>query len=148
MVMISAFLAAYYNVITGWSFFYFYSSLRDQLPWHCCDPAWASPNCVAFAADCPEAANSTEKFQARTNSSSFANSSLKFSADEYFHNVALKLSPSIEVLGGVQWHLVISLFVAWAVVFAVLMRGIKSFGKAVYFTSIFPYPVLLILFIR
>jgi solute carrier family 6 amino acid transporter-like protein 5/7/9/14 len=60
----------------------------------------------------------------------------------------LNLSPSIEDLGAIQWHLVISLFVAWLFVFVVLMRGIKSFGKAVYFTSIFPYPVLLILFIR
>ncbi len=60
----------------------------------------------------------------------------------------VSFSPGIDNVGDIQWHLFGSLFAAWALVFFVLMRGIKSFGKTVYFTSIFPYFVLVTLFIR
>jgi solute carrier family 6 amino acid transporter-like protein 5/7/9/14 len=43
---------------------------------------------------------------------------------------------------------VLALFVAWLAVFVVLVRGIKSFGKAVYFTSTFPYIILTALLIN
>ena len=37
---------------------------------------------------------------------------------------------------------------AWLLVFLSLIKGIKSSGRVVYFTAIFPYLVLLILLIR
>ncbi len=47
-----------------------------------------------------------------------------------------------------MWQLVVSLVAAWLVVFLMVVRGIKVSGKLVYFTSLFPYVVLLILGIR
>ncbi len=40
------------------------------------------------------------------------------------------------------------MFIAWLAVFFVLVRGIKSVGKAVYFTSTFPYMILTALLIN
>lgn len=69
--------------------------------------------------------------------------------------------------GGFKWWIVICLMVAWLIVFFIVMKGIQSSGKvrpdqiksitycmasslsqAVYFTSLFPYVVLTIFFIR
>ncbi len=47
-----------------------------------------------------------------------------------------------------QWQLVLALFVAWLVVFLVLIKGIKSIGKTVYFTSTFPYLILVALLVN
>lgn len=60
----------------------------------------------------------------------------------------LNLSESFEEFGSIQWHLVLSLAVAWVIVFACLFQGVKSSGKVVYFTALFPYVVLLILLVR
>ena len=51
-------------------------------------------------------------------------------------------------LGGLQWELVGCLLVAWALVCLTLIKGVKSSGKVVYFTAVFPYVVLGILLFR
>ena len=45
-------------------------------------------------------------------------------------------------------HLSICLAVSWIIVFFIIVRGVKSSGKAVYFLSTFPYIVLIGLLIR
>ena len=60
----------------------------------------------------------------------------------------LKLSDGIDNLGAVHWDLALCLLLAWLCVFLALLRGIKSFGKAVYFTALFPYLILTILLVR
>ena len=36
MVIVSSFLAIYYNVIIAWAIFYFFASFTSDLPWkHC-----------------------------------------------------------------------------------------------------------------
>jgi len=45
------------------------------------------------------------------------------------------LSGGIEQVGGLQWELVASLFVAWVLVYFCVWKGIKSSGKVVYFTG-------------
>lgn len=47
-----------------------------------------------------------------------------------------------------NWQLVACLAIAWLVIGGVLIRGIKSSGKAAYFLGVFPYVVLLILLLR
>lgn len=42
----------------------------------------------------------------------------------------------------------IYLFLAWAISFAVMVKGVKSSGKASYFLALFPYVVMSILFVR
>lgn len=45
-------------------------------------------------------------------------------------------------------NLTLFLLLAWVVIAAVLIRGIKSSGKASYFLALFPYVVIGILLIR
>ncbi len=60
----------------------------------------------------------------------------------------LEITSSIYEIGTLHWPLVVSLFCAWFIVFLVLSKGIKTIGKTVYFTSVFPYFVLFALLIR
>jgi len=51
-------------------------------------------------------------------------------------------------LGLPDWQLTLWLLLAWAVVFVVIIKGIKSSGKVSYFLAIFPYVVLITLLVR
>lgn len=51
-------------------------------------------------------------------------------------------------IGSPDWKLTLALLVAWVVIFLVIMRGVKSSGKAAYFLALFPYVVLFVLLIR
>ena len=85
--------------------------------------------------------------------------------EEYFNRKMLKISSGIDdvsnnyyvskiisnlcvihpQMGGMRWELVGCLFLAWLIVFTVLIKGVKSLGKAVWFTALFPYLILSIL---
>lgn len=52
------------------------------------------------------------------------------------------------VAGSPDWKLSLWLLLAWACVCAIIIKGVKSAGKASYFLAIFPYIVLFILLIR
>lgn len=45
MMMLSGYIAIYYNVIISWAFFYFFSSFSWTLPWSSCDNSWNSEYC-------------------------------------------------------------------------------------------------------
>ena len=45
MMMLSGYIAIYYNVIISWAFFYFFSSFSWTLPWSSCDNTWNSEYC-------------------------------------------------------------------------------------------------------
>jgi solute carrier family 6 amino acid/orphan transporter-like 15/16/17/18/20 len=74
---------------------------------------------------------------------------VKSSETAYFwYRETLDASLSIDDNGGFKWWIIACLIIAWVVVFFIVMKGIQSSGKAVYFTSLFPYVVLTIFFIR
>lgn len=53
-----------------------------------------------------------------------------------------------EGLGLPDWKLALCLLFAWLCVATILIKGIKSSGKASYFLAIFPYVIILILFVH
>lgn len=65
-----------------------------------------------------------------------------------FSNFVLGLSAGIEETGSIKISLAACLLIAWAIVFLCLCKGVQSSGKVVYFTALFPYVVLVILFFR
>jgi SNF family Na+-dependent transporter len=71
-----------------------------------------------------------------------------FPSQDYWNNVILNKSNDINKTGYLNWQLVVSLFSAWLLVYLMVFRGIKVSGKLAYFTSLFPYLILLILGIR
>ncbi|KAK8719450.1 hypothetical protein OTU49_014026 [Cherax quadricarinatus] len=161
MFMIAFFIALYYNVIIAWALFYLFSSFTAELPWQSCDHWWNTAACRRFdAKNCTSleglmATNGTCFFQSQVSPMEWESlnataQSLKLPADEFFHNFMLDISEGFHDPEGhtLQWRLCLCLILSWVIVFLGLFRGVSSMGKAVYFTALFPYTVLIILFVR
>ncbi|CAH0551934.1 unnamed protein product [Brassicogethes aeneus] len=119
--LVTFFVALYYNVIITWCFYYLFNSFQYPLPWESCP--------VINGTVVPECDKS--------------------SATAYFwYRVTLDAAPSIEEPGVPRWWIALCLLLSWIIVFFIVMKGIQSSGKVVYFTSMFPYMVLTIFFIR
>ncbi|RXG73105.1 Sodium- and chloride-dependent glycine transporter 2 [Armadillidium vulgare] len=159
MFMISFYIGCYYNVVLSWAIYYIYSSLTHTLPWTSCEGDWNTEFCKKYSSrNCSIAGgllNQTghciyshmisEEEWTRLNESV---TSLKSPSYEYFHGHVLDITDGLHEMGDFQFHIIISLFVAWIIVYLVLMKGVETFGKAVYFTATFPYLILVVLLIR
>ncbi|XP_069047894.1 sodium-dependent neutral amino acid transporter B(0)AT2 isoform X2 [Lepisosteus oculatus] len=115
------FVALYYNVIIGWSLFYLGSSFQSPLPWE----------------NCPVQGNHTVK-----------ECSLSSPTTYFWYRRALDITDSIEETGSFNPIMTGCLLAAWAIVCLAMIKGIKSSGKVMYFSSLFPYVVLLCFLIR
>ncbi|TMW52100.1 hypothetical protein DOY81_002817, partial [Sarcophaga bullata] len=120
--IVTLFVALYYNVIITWVFFYLFNSFRYPLPWASCPTNGTG----AVVEEC-----------ARSSETSY-----------FWYRTTLDAAPSMDDAGGFKWWIVLCLLLSWTIVFFIVMKGIQSSGKVVYFTSLFPYIVLTIFFIR
>uniref|UniRef100_A0AAZ3SQM5 Transporter n=1 Tax=Oncorhynchus tshawytscha TaxID=74940 RepID=A0AAZ3SQM5_ONCTS len=100
------FVALYYNVIIGWSLFYFSQSFQQPLPWH----------------ECPLVKNKTTMFVVPECEKSSATT-------YYWYREALNISDSISESGGLNWRMTICLLAAWSMVCLAMIKGIQSSGK-------------------
>ncbi|XP_055854042.1 sodium-dependent nutrient amino acid transporter 1 isoform X2 [Episyrphus balteatus] len=128
-------VTTYYVAIMGITLKYMYDSFYNVLPWTECQEAWGS-SCVASGI------NSSANI-------SFLAGERQTSAELYFLKEVLKEKDSIvDGIGYPNWPLVLGLFVSWIMIYLLIIRGVKSSGKASYFLAIFPYIVMIILLIR
>ncbi|KAJ8261928.1 hypothetical protein GJAV_G00160100 [Gymnothorax javanicus] len=123
--MVCFFVALYYNVIIAWSLFYFSQSFQQPLPWHEC-PLVKNKTSTYIEPEC-------EKSSATT---------------YYWYRVALDISNSISDSGGLNWRMSVCLLAAWTMVCLAMIKGIQSSGKVMYFSSLFPYVVLICFLVR
>lgn len=124
-LMVCGFVGLYYNVIIGWSIFYFFQSFQFPLPW----------------AECPITVNGTQAITVPECE--------KSSATTYFwYRQTLNITSSIDDTGGLNWKMTLSLLVAWILVCLAVIKGIQSSGKVMYFSSLFPYVVLFCFLVR
>ncbi|CAM9983228.1 unnamed protein product [Lampetra fluviatilis] len=155
MVITSSLIALYYNAIIAYGLFYLFASFTSELPWSSCKKWWgADGNCfdrsvgtAHFLRHCIPLFQVCNSSLAEANCSS-VNSSKQTPSEQYWNKYALRRSESMDETGDVVWHLALTLLLSWIVTCAALVKGIKSSGKVVYFTAIFPYVVLIILLIR
>ncbi|XP_069019134.1 sodium-dependent neutral amino acid transporter B(0)AT2 [Embiotoca jacksoni] len=119
------FVALYYNVIISWSLFYFSQSFQQPLPWH----------------ECPLVKNRTSTYVAPECEKSSATT-------YYWYREALNISDSISEGGGLNWKMTLCLLAAWSMVCLAMIKGIQSSGKVMYFSSLFPYVVLICFLVR
>ncbi|KAK2586036.1 hypothetical protein KPH14_012039 [Odynerus spinipes] len=126
--IVTFFVALYYNVIITWCFFYLFNSLEAvtikfgaPLPW----------------AKCPEVDERPVEECVKSSETAY-----------FWYRTTLDAAPSIEDGQSLKWWIVLCLLLSWVVVFFIVMKGIQSSGKVVYFTSMFPYLVLTIFFVR
>ena len=143
-VTISFILNVYYIVVLAWALLYFYHSFSIILPWSTCDNWWNSDRCWA-----PSSIHDNSDYD--NNSTSLLlmpkPDSIN-SVTEFWERKILQISPGIDQPGGLQPELAFTLLLAWVICFFCIWKGIKSTGKAVYVTAIFPYVVITALFIR
>lgn len=71
-------------------------------------------------------------------------------SQQYWSRYVLQVqdSPDLGDLGNIGLKLLITLALAWLLIFGCLMKGIKTSGKVVYFTATFPYVILIVLLVR
>jgi NSS family neurotransmitter:Na+ symporter len=68
--------------------------------------------------------------------------------ESFFNNVVLGKSSGPGVIGGIQWRLLIGLFLTWLAILLILWKGIKSVSKVVMITVPLPVLCLVILAVR
>uniref|UniRef100_A0A8C1IYD8 Transporter n=1 Tax=Cyprinus carpio TaxID=7962 RepID=A0A8C1IYD8_CYPCA len=121
--MVCFFVALYYNVIIAWSLFYMGNSFQYPLPWEQCPVDMIS--------------NQTVKECASSSPTSY-----------FWFRKALDISDSIDQSGEFNPIMTGCLLAAWAIVCLAMIKGIKSSAKVMYFSSVFPYAVLICFLIR
>ncbi|KAG7226356.1 hypothetical protein INR49_013767 [Caranx melampygus] len=115
------FVALYYNVILAWSLFYLGNSFQSPLPW----------------SQCPEQENVTVKECEKSSPTSY-----------FWYRKALDITDSIDDMGSFNPYMICCLLAAWTIVCLGMFKGIKSSVKVMYFSSIFPYVVLICFLVR
>ncbi len=68
--------------------------------------------------------------------------------DSAYEEVSTNALVKFGNIGEIKWDLAVSLLLSWIIVFICLSKGIKTSGKIVYFTAIFPYAILVVLMVR
>ncbi|KAL0156149.1 hypothetical protein M9458_047395, partial [Cirrhinus mrigala] len=66
----------------------------------------------------------------------------------FWYRKALDITDSIDETGEFNYIITGCLLAAWVIVCLGMYKGIKSTGKVMYFSSVFPYVVLLCFLIR
>ncbi|XP_028277145.1 sodium- and chloride-dependent GABA transporter 1 isoform X3 [Parambassis ranga] len=120
-------MCTYYNIIITWALYYLFSSFQDPLPWENCNNTWNTPNCT--------------NHPTHNNYSSTA-------SQEFFKYKMLQQTSGVEETGALRWELFLILILAWIVIYLCIFKGVKSTGKVVYFTALFPYIILVSLLIN
>ncbi|XP_065073601.1 sodium-dependent nutrient amino acid transporter 1-like [Ochlerotatus camptorhynchus] len=127
-------IVGYYAALLSLAVRYFVDSFRAPLPWSECQREWT--DCVGSS------------FIGQIHSDE-RNGSVVPSAELYFTKTIMNMLPNIDNgIGVPDWKLVICLLVCWIAITSLLIKGIKSSGKASYFLAIFPYVILFILLVR
>uniref|UniRef100_A0A671QJY7 Transporter n=1 Tax=Sinocyclocheilus anshuiensis TaxID=1608454 RepID=A0A671QJY7_9TELE len=121
-VAISFIMCTYYNVIITWALYYMFSSFQSEMLWDNCNNTWNTANC-------------TDR-----------KGTLLLLASQYYK--VLERTSGVEETGTLRWELFLLLLLAWILVYLCIFKGVKSTGKVVYFTALFPYVILLALLIN
>lgn len=141
-LLLSTFIAFYYNILICYSLIYAVSSFMPTLPWTRCDFFWNTDKCCmgggtpsinatitnALTQSCPTGSESPAK--------------------QYFNNFVLDISDDIGNVGYINWKIAVGLLICWLLIFLALSQGVQSLGKVSYITAIFPYIMITALIIR
>ncbi|ESO03658.1 hypothetical protein HELRODRAFT_99945 [Helobdella robusta] len=162
----AAWLNVYYIVVLAWGTFYMFSSFTSVLPWSSCDNYWNTYSCRSDyeLAHCRNhgvgSSESVESFGSM-NSSAFhweSSNHSKMCPDEnmmtaspereFWEYRVLQITDGLWTPGIIRWELALTLLLAWIACYFAIWKGVKWTGKITWFTSMFPYVLLLILLIR
>ncbi|XP_072402051.1 sodium- and chloride-dependent GABA transporter 1 [Diabrotica undecimpunctata] len=152
--VMSCWMNIYYIVILAWAIFYFFMSLRADVPWRTCNNYWNTRFCInpydRKSLNCWEkyTVNNTVTKVCQISSYNISADDLTDPVKEFWERRALQITEGIEHVGSIRWELAGTLLLVWIVCYFCIWKGVKWTGKVVYFTALFPYVLLSILLIR
>uniref|UniRef100_A0A672YZG9 Transporter n=1 Tax=Sphaeramia orbicularis TaxID=375764 RepID=A0A672YZG9_9TELE len=115
-MVIVFFCNTYYIMILVWGLYFLFHSFTNPLPW----AAMTSP--AAAPAE-----------------------GMRSPVIEFWERKVLRLSGGLHEPGEISYEMVLCLIATWIIVYFCMWKGVKSTGKVVYFTALFPYLVLVVL---
>ncbi|XP_061749483.1 sodium- and chloride-dependent creatine transporter 1-like isoform X3 [Nerophis ophidion] len=138
-MVIVFFCNTYYIMILVWGLYFLCHSFTNPLPWATCGHPWNTPKCTEdFHRTC-------QNISQDMNHSCIEIDGMRSPVLEFWERKVLHLSSGIHQPGSINFEVVPCLFATWIIVYFCMWKGVKSTGKVVYFTALFPYVVLVIL---
>ncbi|XP_028260988.1 sodium- and chloride-dependent neutral and basic amino acid transporter B(0+)-like [Parambassis ranga] len=153
MITTNIFMTVYYSVIIAYGLYYLFASMQSPLPWSSCF-SWADTYCsntpIEYCNVSGILMNMVNWTQENHTcpSSKIISVPVQSSSEQYWDRVVLQRSSGLDETGSIFWPLALCLLLSWIIIAAVVSKGIKSSSKVLYFTTTFPYLVILILLIR
>ncbi|XP_059157975.1 sodium- and chloride-dependent neutral and basic amino acid transporter B(0+)-like isoform X2 [Physella acuta] len=149
-VTLAAIICIYYNLVVATSFYYLFASMQATLPWSTCGNDWntcycRTPEMNTTLGDPMMWYNATKL---NCSGIEFNKTDIKLSSEEYYYRYVLEATDGIFDLGRVKWDLTLCNLLAWVIICACLIKGVKTMGKAVYFFALFPYVLMTVLLVR
>ncbi|KAL4658281.1 sodium-dependent neutral amino acid transporter B(0)AT2-like [Arapaima gigas] len=145
------FVALYYNVIIAWSLFYLGSSFQSPPPWEQC-PVYSNMTggpVYSLVLLPPRGCYYCSLTSSPSPSPSVKECAGSSPTTYFWFRKALDITDSIDERGQFNPVMTGCLLAAWVIVCLAMIKGIKSSAKVVmYFSSVFPYIVLLCFLIR
>ncbi|CAL1543512.1 unnamed protein product [Lymnaea stagnalis] len=149
-VVLAAIICIYYNLVVATSFFYLFASMQSSIPWSSCGNDWNTCSCrtstMNVTLDDPMLWYNATGLNCT--GIEFKPETVKSSSEEYYYRYVLEASEGIFDLGKVKWDLTLCNLLAWVIICACLIKGVKTMGKAVYFFALFPYVLMTVLLVR
>ncbi|VEN52504.1 unnamed protein product [Callosobruchus maculatus] len=139
MLVVNMIFGSYANLIITYPLMFLMYAYKNRLPWSACDNYWNTKDCIELKE------NSVRR---QSNATISRNGNRTTAADEFLHLEILKISSGIEDVGSIDIYVLLCNIVSWIIVYLCIMRGIKSVGRVIYFTALFPFVVLFCLLIR
>ncbi|XP_023953102.1 sodium- and chloride-dependent GABA transporter 1 [Bicyclus anynana] len=148
--VMSCWMNVYYIVILAWAIFYFFMSMRSDVPWRTCDNYWNTNTCVnPYDRTNLTCWSDLDKVTFCTlNGKNISKAMLSDPVKEFWERRALQISSGIEHIGNIRWELAGTLLLVWILCYFCIWKGVRWTGKVVYFTALFPYFLLTVLLIR
>ncbi|KAM9830991.1 sodium- and chloride-dependent creatine transporter 1-like isoform 2-T2 [Syngnathus typhle] len=103
-----------------------------------------SHNCRNISVN-SSAAQDVSSNQSLLNDSCVETEGMRSPVIEFWEHKVLHLSSGLHEPGSINYEVALCLLATWVIVYFCIWKGIKSTGKVVYFTALFPYVVLVIL---
>uniref|UniRef100_A0A671W290 Transporter n=1 Tax=Sparus aurata TaxID=8175 RepID=A0A671W290_SPAAU len=133
-MVIVFFCNTYYIMILVWGLYFLFHSFTTPLPWATCGHPWNTLNC-------------TQDFRRACHNRSTGQQAegMRSPVIEFWERKVLRLSGGLHEPGDISYEMVLCLIAVWIIVYFCMWKGVKSTGKVVYFTALFPYLVLVVL---
>ncbi|XP_026055116.1 sodium- and chloride-dependent creatine transporter 1-like isoform X1 [Carassius auratus] len=149
-MVIVFFCNTYYIMVLVWGLYFLAHSFTSPLPWATCGHEWNTVNCTTnFSRVClNQSLSSSPPNVSSLNTSCLEHTGLRSSVMEFWERKVLRLSGGLDEVGDISGYLVLCLLATWVIVYFCIWKGVKSAGKVVYFTAVFPYLVLVVLFVH